>query len=160
MAHPTASKRTVNSSSKVPFLLAFVFIISGVILPLGCKLEAQNEENKNVRSPKESDSLYVKEFLLAKDVVEREPIDTVQTFDLQDDTGWCYAKIYNEGPIRDLDFKWYHDGELYYTFDARIGSSHNWRTYSSVTLKEGSWRVELTGPKDRVLKEIRFHVAD
>ena len=160
MAHPTAPKGIVESSSKISFLLAFVFIISGMLIPLGCKLEAQNEENKKVKSPKESDSLYVKEFLLAKDVVEREPIDTVQTFDLQDDMGWCYAKIFNNGPLRDLDFKWYHNGELYYTFDARIGSSPNWRTYSSVTLREGSWRVELAGPDDRVLKEIRFHVAD
>ena len=160
MAHPTVPRGIVKSSSKLTFLLAFIFIISGIILPLSCKLEAQNEENKKVRSPKESDSLYVKEFLLAKDVVEREPIDTVQTFDKQDDTGWCYAEIYNKGPLRDLDFKWYHNGELYYTFDARVGSSTNWRTYSSVTLREGSWRVELVGPDDRVLKEIRFHVGD
>lgn len=160
MANPEATKRLYPASTFLFFILVLIYIISGIICPYSNDIKAQNKENENVGSTKDSDSLFVKEFLLANDVVERQPIDVVQTFDMDDDTGWCYAKIYNGGTMRNVNFKWYHEGELYYNFEAKVGSSANWRTYSSVTLREGSWRVELTGPHDSVMKEIRFHVSD
>lgn len=159
-----ATQTDIKSSFKVlpdlSLIVVLIVIIIGILFPFNSGLKGQNQENENVRSTKESDTLYVKEILLAKDVVERQPIDVVQTFDLEDDTGWCFAKIYNDGPMRDVNFKWYHEGDLYYTFEAKVGSSKNWRTYSSVTLREGSWRIELTGPEDNIMKEVRFHISE
>jgi len=109
--------------------------------------------------PENSDSLYVKEFVLAENVVEREPVNVVQSFDVSDKKAWCFARINNPSDIITLTFRWFHEDDLHYEMDTQIGKSPNWRTYSSVTLAEGTWRVELVSPENTVLKEIRFNVS-
>ena len=54
----------------------------------------------------------------------------------------------------------YYEDEEYFTFDSQVGESPNWRTYSSVGLQPGSWRVELYNEYDEMLKEVRFHVSE
>jgi len=106
------------------------------------------------------DSLYVNDAVLAKNVVERKPVNVVQSFTLDDEKAWCFARIYNQtGSIQTVAFEWYYEDDLYYEMDSKIGQSANWRTYSSVTLKQGTWRVEIKGPDGNLMKEIRFNVS-
>ena len=121
---------------------------------------SQNSADEVTNSADQSDTLYVREMVLAQDVVERTPIDVVQAFDVSDGEAWAFARIFNTGPLRNVIFKWYYEESLYYTFEAKVGTSKNWRTYSSVTLREGAWRVEMEDHKGNQLKEIRFHVSE
>jgi len=114
---------------------------------------AQNQSNME-------DTLYVKSAVLAKNVVEREPVDIVQSYDLADDEAWCFARIFNSEGLLPITFKWYHEDSLYTQIDVKIGESKSWRTYSNVQLKEGPWRVEIIGPDNNLLKEIRFNVSE
>ncbi len=108
----------------------------------------------------DEDTLYVEEFLLAKDVVEREPVDVVQSFEMDDERAWGFAVIHSTYQMHKVTFRWYHEDERYFTFDSNVGRSPNWRTYSSVGLQPGSWRVELYNEFDEKLEEIRFHVSE
>lgn len=98
--------------------------------------------------------------MLAKDVVERTPIDVVQAFDIEDNEAWCFARVFNSLGMTNVTFIWYYEETEYFSYNAKVGPSPNWRTYSSVTLSPGSWRVVLQGPNGRVLDEIRFHVSE
>lgn len=118
-------------------------------------LRAQSETSEFA-----NDTTFIKEVVLAKNVVERTPRSIVQSFDVSDEQAWCFARIYNNRGLINVTFRWFYEDSLYYEFDAKVGNSDNWRTYSSVTLREGLWRVEIVGPTNKVLKEIRFQVSD
>lgn len=105
------------------------------------------------------DTLAVREFVLSKDVVEREPVEVVESYTLDDEQAWAFARIRNTGDMHTVYFKWFHEEEPYFTMDSQIGTSDHWRTYSSVTLQPGSWRVEIRNEDREKLEEIRFHVA-
>lgn len=102
----------------------------------------------------------VLEFVICKDVLEREPVDIVNTFTVSDDRGWVFARINNPEEMTYVHFVWYFEEEVYFEIRMRVGVSPAWRTYSSVALQEGAWRVELLDNDREVLKEIRFHVSE
>ncbi|MGM0589107.1 MAG: DUF2914 domain-containing protein [Bacteroidota bacterium] len=141
------------------YFAAFVlFTLLGT--PFSVQAQNASQTSTNENSFPKDDTLYVKQIVLAKDVVERTPIDVVQSFNSSDQEGWCFARVYNSLQLTKVRFLWYYEEQKYFTFDAKVGQSPNWRTYSSVTLQEGSWRVVLEGPKGRKLDEIRFYVSD
>lgn len=104
--------------------------------------------------------LEIIQFVLAEDVIEREPVNIRQTFSAKDRQAFCFARIANPKDMVKLEFKWFFEEELYFTLPVKIGQSKSWRTYSSVQPQPGAWRVELTTEDGQVLKEIRFHVAE
>lgn len=106
------------------------------------------------------DSLTVQEMILCKDVIEREPVDVVQTFDLNDDRGWVFARVDNGLELTTCTFRWILNEEVYAEIPVRIGESDGWRTYSNVNLREGFWIVQFLNPEDSVLREIRFNVSE
>lgn len=107
-----------------------------------------------------SDTLFVNEFLLCKDVVEREPIDVVQTFTVENDRAWAYARIFNNKGIETITFRWIFNDQVYAEIDTRVGISGNWRTYSNVNIQAGSWKVTIINSNGDVLAEIRFNVGE
>lgn len=104
--------------------------------------------------------IEILEFVLAEDVIEREPVNIRQTFSADDRQAFCFARINNPNEMINLEFRWFFEEELYFTLPVKIGQSKSWRTYSSVQPQPGAWRVELTTSEGQILKEIRFHVAE
>ena len=107
----------------------------------------------------DTDTLYVTELLLCRDVVEREPVDIVQSYTADDEMAWAFARIYNSGDMTNVTFRWFYEEVEYFTFNSRVGTSKQWRTYSRVTVRPGSWRVEVIDTEGNVIKEARFHVS-
>lgn len=103
--------------------------------------------------------LVISQFVLCEDVIEREPVNIRQAFYIDQGQAFCFARISNSGELITLKFKWYFEDEPYFEFDAKVGTSPHWRTYSSITLRTGLWRVELVHPDGTVLREIRFHCS-
>jgi len=99
-------------------------------------------------------------MILTHQVINRQPTDTVHTFQVSDDKAWCYARVYNSGAQRQLHFVWYLENKAYFTFPTTIGTSPGWRTYSNVTLQPGRWHVKLQTEKGQVLTEKTFEVTD
>jgi len=107
-----------------------------------------------------TDTLYVREFLLARDVVEREPVDVVESYTMSDARAWCFVRLHNSEEMQNIYFEWYYEDELYFEMNSRVGLSPNWRVYSSIGLQPGSWRVELKDRDGNTLDEIRFEVRE
>lgn len=62
--------------------------------------------------------------------------------------------------MQDVFFRWYHENELFFEMNSKIGVSPHWRTYSSIGLQPGSWRVQLVDRDGNLLEEIQFRVSD
>lgn len=108
----------------------------------------------------QSDSLNVKEFVLCKDVIEREPIEIVSDFSINDERAWVFARINNDNGLQNVTFRWIHNDEIHSEVVTKIGNSNNWRTYSNVTLQAGSWKAQLYNRSDSLLTEIQFNVSE
>jgi hypothetical protein len=114
----------------------------------------------NAQAVQDSVILKVSEFILCRDVIEREPFEPVSTFTLENNKAWVFARVYNSNGLTDLSFKWYLNDELISEVPVKIGNSSNWRTYSNSNLQKGFWRVELQTADSLVLSELRFNVSD
>lgn len=108
----------------------------------------------------EIEELSLEEMFLCEDVIEREPINVRQSFSSDQGQAYCFARLKNPNELTKVTFRWFYENELYFVFVAKVGKSPNWRTYSSITLRKGMWRVELLDENDQQLKEIRFHCSD
>ncbi len=117
-------------------------------------------ENRHEAEYMEPDTLFVLEFLLARDVIEREPVDVVQSYTMDDGRAWCFARIHNSEEMQDVFFEWYHEDELHFEMNSKVGISENWRTYSSVGLQPGQWHVQLRDRHGEILDEIYFEVFE
>lgn len=132
-------------------MIKFFTLACFFIFELSSNLFAQQEDTA---------SFKVIEFSLCKDVVEREPIDVVSSFTMEDSKAWVFARIVNTEGIQTIFFKWFFNDELIAELNTKIGTSNNWRTYASVNLKPGFWRVELADSNHNAFKEIRFNVSE
>lgn len=135
---------------RVPHLV--VLVLSLMVLTFGTALAQQSGTN--------SDTLFVVDFHMADDVVEREPIELVDSYVLSDERAWCFARIHNSDRMQDLYFNWYYEGELYFKMNTKVGVSTNWRTYSSVALQPGEWEVVLVNSQEKELARTAFLVSE
>ncbi|GEM_PF-2037140 len=117
-------------------------------------------QNRQVDNETESDTLFVHELLLARDVVEREPVDVVDAYTMDDSRAWCFVRIHNSEKMQDIYFEWYHEDEQYFRMSVKVGVSDSWRTYSSVGLQPGQWRVLLRDRQGTLLAEQDFEVSE
>lgn len=122
--------------------------------------EKTSFETTNKEEEQLEDTLFVREFVLALDVIEREPVDIVTSYRMPDARAWCFARIHNSEKMQDLYFEWYYEDTLYFEMSTKTGLSNNWRTYSSVGLQPGTWRVLLKNSNGKVLEEIQFLVSE
>jgi len=106
------------------------------------------------------DTLYVADFTLTTDVINRVPVDTVTTFNTSDGNAYAFIRVYNSGAPDTITFKWMHDGKLYYNFDARVGNADSWRTFSSVKTLSGNWTVQIISPEGETLEDRIFQISE
>jgi len=106
-------------------------------------------------------SLKVLEFVLAHQVEGREPKGITETFNEHDEQGgsvYAFARLSAEKPTT-VSFVWFKDGKEHYRFNTVVQVSQRWRTYSSVRLRAGNWKVQLVLPDSHeVLTERTFTV--
>jgi hypothetical protein len=129
--------------------------LPALLLMLFCFCPALAHQNETI-----SDTLFVVDFHMADDVVEREPVELVDSYVMSDGRAWCFARIHNADRMQDLYFKWYYEGELYFKMNTKVGVSTNWRTYSSVGLLPGEWEVVLVDAEEQELARTAFLVSE
>ncbi len=151
----------INRISYGLIVVALPLIVAGFLFPVNTAslMPTAIPENRHGTENMENDTLFVHEFVLARDIVERNPVDVVTSFTMDDARAWCFASIHNSEKMQDVYFEWYHEGELYFRMNAKVGISENWRTYSSVGLQPGTWRVVLRNRHETILAERSFEVT-
>jgi hypothetical protein len=77
-------------------------------------------------------SIVIRDFVLTHGIYEREPVGTTEIFAFAD--------------------------EKHASIDMNIGTSGGWRTWSSINLRPGNWRVKLQDASGAVIAERSFMV--
>ena len=102
--------------------------------------------------------MVIRDFVLTHGIFEREPTGTTEKFATSDGRGYAFARIANEGMPTQVSFVWYYGDEMHASIDMNIGTSGGWRTWSSVNLRPGNWRVKLQDQNGMVIAERSFTV--
>jgi hypothetical protein len=103
-------------------------------------------------------NLRVVDFVVAREIVEREPVDVSETFSFADGNAYAFARIANDGEPTEVSFVWFHRDAIYAAVEMTIGASPRWRTWSSAELQPGPWRVQLVGADGLIIAENSFTV--
>lgn len=105
------------------------------------------------------ESLAVRDFVLTHGIAQREPTDNIQSFAVQNNKVFAFARLNNTGVPTMVNFVWHYGGELHATVSLDVGTSAGWRTWSSARLRPCDWRVELVDADGMVLSEKPFTVG-
>ncbi len=128
----------------------FVFLVCGLIYLTWAPAVSGQESRE---------TLYLKSLILTTDVVNREPVDTVQAFAVSvDSQAFCHLRVHNMGPADTLIFRWWHNNEQYTSRRIRVGTSSSWRTFSAVDCQAGRWTVEILTESGEVLGSKKFSI--
>ena len=106
----------------------------------------------------EGANLRVVDFVVAREIVDREPVEVSETFSSADGDAYAFARIANDGEPIELSFVWLHRDAVYAAVEMTIGTSPRWRTWSSAELQPGPWRVQLVGSDGLIIAENSFTV--
>ena len=104
-------------------------------------------------------SMVVRDFVLSHGIEGREPISNTESFRVEDGKAFAFARINNTGVPTRLSFVWNHGDRHHATVPVTVGTSPGWRTWSTVTLRPGTWHVKLVDDGGEVLLEKAFTVG-
>jgi uncharacterized Zn finger protein len=135
---------------RLPYALLILAMLTTIILYQVVTIKAQ-----------EAEAVEVAEAVICQDVVDREPIDVGDSFEVTVGKLFCFTKIVGAQEEIEIAHVWYHgDVER-----ARVNLSvrgASWRTYSSKIVQPheiGDWHVDIIGPDDEVLETVEFEIT-
>ncbi len=109
----------------------------------------------------EAVQLEVTAAAIAKDVVDREPVDAGTSFPVAVGKLYCFTKITGAQSPTQITHVWYFDGTERARVDLAVNSI-SWRTKSSKIIQAhelGAWRVDVLDSEGTVLKSLEFEVT-
>ncbi len=135
---------------RLPYALLILAMLTTIILYQVVTIKAQ-----------EAVAVEVAEAVICQDVVDREPIDVGDSFEVTVGKLFCFTKIVGAQEEIEIAHVWYYgDVER-----ARVNLSvraASWRTYSSKIIQPheiGDWHVDIIGPDDEVLETVEFEIT-
>jgi len=108
-----------------------------------------------------STRLSLVEGVMAKKIVEREPVEIASRFSSDVGQVNAFVRIKNDGPPTKAVMIWRHGDQEQFRIDLKIGTSPTWRTWSRMTMserKKGAWVVELLDEQGASLGGIPFQI--
>ena len=124
------------------------FVILGSFLLAGTLAAAQKE------SPK---GLSVEKAVAATSVDNREPVGEATEFDASVGQVTCWTKVAAETVPTKIKHVWYVDDQKVFEISLDINYPST-RTWSTKTIRAGSWRVDVTDEAGNVLTSVNFTV--
>lgn len=127
--------------------------------------KSDNSLTKNVNSDKnvkKVNTLDVKEIIICRGVYKRNPIKPGFEFTNNVDSLFCYTKISNSGPKKEIKHLWYFNDKKVTTVVYNIKTAYNYRSWSRKTIlpsQTGKWRVEIVDENDELLASRHFSVS-
>jgi hypothetical protein len=104
-------------------------------------------------------SLVIREFVLAHEIENREPVGNTDFYRAGDGRAVAFARIWNGGQPTAISFRWRYGETVHADVPVSVGVSPGWRTWSTVDLRPGTWRVALVDADGAVLAEREFNVV-
>ena len=108
----------------------------------------------------ETASLEVAVAAMCTDVVDREPVDAGNTFEVSLGKVYCFTTIIGAHSPTEITHVWYFGDSERARVNLAIKAS-SWRTYSSKRIQMheiGDWHVDVLGSEGELLKTLQFEI--
>ena len=135
---------------RLPYALLILAMLTTIIFYQAVTTKAQ-----------EAEAVEVAEAVICRDVVDREPIDVGDSFEVSVARLYCFTKIVGAQEPIEIAHVWYYgDVER-----ARVNLSveaASWRTWSSKIIQDheiGDSQVHIIGPDGEVLETVEFEIT-
>ena len=106
------------------------------------------------------EGLAVEESTIARDVVDRMPVEPGATFTADVGRLFCWTRITGAEGSTSVRHVWFLEDQEMADVELNVGGS-SWRTHSSKAIVPewtGNWRVEVRDSSGNVLETIRFSI--
>jgi len=99
------------------------------------------------------------EVVFCREVADREPVETGDSFPADVDWLYCHVTLANNGEPTQIHHDWYFEGTLIERITLSIGASPRWRTWSAKKMGPawvGKWEVVIKTEGGRELTRASF----
>ena len=126
----------------------------------------ESEDNNEIISDEsviinDIQNLDILTIVIAKDIIEKIPVDVSRLFLNDINTLFCFTAIDNPFKNNKIVHTWKHDGQDYFKSFIRVGESLYWRCWSRITIRPemmGDWEVIVTDTVGNYLDSIEFSI--
>ena len=133
------------------------------------KNKVVKEEIKSEKSVKKKPdiekniSLIVQDIKICKSIYKRTPVGSDVVFTNNVDSLYCYTKIQNPGPKREVKHIWYYDNQMMTQVRYNVKKSNIYRSWTKKTILSnqiGRWRVDIQENNGTVIGSKEFEIKN
>ena len=124
-----------------------------------------NSENSIKKKPNKEKifSLTVEDIKICKSIYKRTPVGSDVVFTNNIDSLYCYTRIQNPGPKREVKHIWYYDDQMMTQVIYNVKKSNIYRSWTKKTIlssQVGNWRVDIQDNNGTVIGSKKFEIKN
>ncbi len=126
------------------------------------EVKSKNSIKKNLNEEKNI-SLTVKDIKICKSIYKRTPVGSDVVFTNNVDSLYCYTRIQNPGPKREVKHIWYYDDQMMTQVIYNVKKSNIYRSWTKKTIlpsQIGNWRVDIQDNNGTVIGSKKFEIKN
>lgn len=123
-------------------------------------IDNTNKPDKENMTEKSENFFKIEQFVIARNIQNREPIGIVNTFSSSTKKVYCFLEAKDIIKKINISFVWYFQEKEIANVELLLRQGKRWRTYSSKKLagSKGDWKVELQDASGTVIDTVNFTV--
>jgi len=132
----------------------------------GSKTDSKDIKKKLSKNKNEKDSVYelvVKDIKICKNIYKRTPVGSDVIFTNNVDSLYCYTRIQNTGPKREVKHVWYYNNQIMTQVRYNVKKSNIYRSWTKKTIlpnQVGNWRVDIQDNHGTLIGSKEFKIKD
>ena len=126
------------------------------------KIKSENSIKKK-QNKENNISLTVKDIKICKSIYKRTPVGSDVVFTNNVDSLYCYTRIQNPGPNREVKHIWYYDDQMMTQVRYNVKKSNIYRSWTKKTIlssQVGNWRVDIQDNNGTVIGSKKFEIKN
>lgn len=108
-------------------------------------------------------SLIVQDIEICKSIKNRTPIGSDVVFTNNVDSLYCFTRIQNPGPKREVRHVWYYDNQMMTQVRYNVKKSNIYRSWTKKTILSnqiGNWRVDIQDNNGTIIGSKNFEIKN
>ena len=108
-------------------------------------------------------SLIVQDIKICKSIYQRNPVGSDVVFKNNVDSLYCYTRIQNPGPKREVKHIWYYDNKMMTQVRYNVKKSNIYRSWTKKTILSnqiGKWRVDIQDNNGTIIGSKNFEIKN
>ena len=136
------------------------------------EIEKNEVAKKEIKSEKlvkkkpnieKNSSLIVQDIKICKSIYKRTPVGSDVVFTNNVDSLYCYTRIKNPGPKREVKHIWYYDDQMITQVRYNVKKSNIYRSWTKKTILSnqiGRWRVDIQDNNGTIIGSKNFEIKN